>query len=112
MNEASTQKGTITLEQVSSAIGRPSRQRETLIGLGLNKIGRRSSVEDTPADPITPKIVVAAFNWLDDDLPETFQGGLPKAEDDPGTPGSSGAPSDTTGPLPSPEDSLFENSNS
>jgi len=49
MNEASTQKGTITLEQVSSAIGRPSRQRETLIGLGLNKIGRRSSVEDTPA---------------------------------------------------------------
>jgi large subunit ribosomal protein L30 len=49
MNEASTQKGTITLEQVSSAIGRPSRQRDTLIGLGLNKIGRRSSVEDTPA---------------------------------------------------------------
>jgi large subunit ribosomal protein L30 len=49
MNEASTQKGTITLEQVSSAIGRPSKQRETLIGLGLNKIGRRSSVEDTPA---------------------------------------------------------------
>jgi len=49
MNEASANKGTITLEQVSSAIGRPTRQRETLIGLGLNKIGRRSSVEDTPA---------------------------------------------------------------
>lgn len=49
MNEASTQKGTITLEQVSSPIGRPAKQRETLVGLGLNKVGRRSSVEDTPA---------------------------------------------------------------
>ena len=45
----STQKATITVEQVSSAIGRPGKQRETLIGLGLNKIGRRSSLEDTPA---------------------------------------------------------------
>lgn len=42
-------KKTITLEQVSSAIGRTQQQRETLKGLRLNKIGRRSSVEDTPA---------------------------------------------------------------
>ena len=41
---------TITLEQTASAIGRPAPQRETLKGLGLNKIGRRSSVADTPAD--------------------------------------------------------------
>jgi large subunit ribosomal protein L30 len=41
---------TITLVQTTSAIGRPGSQRETLKGLGLNKIGRRSSVADTPAN--------------------------------------------------------------
>ena len=41
---------TITLEQTASGIGRPGSQRETLKGLGLNKIGRRSSVADTPAN--------------------------------------------------------------
>ena len=45
----STQK-TITLEQTSSPIGRPATQRETLKGLGLDRIGRRSSVLDTPAN--------------------------------------------------------------
>ena len=40
---------TITLEQVCSPIGRPGEQRETLKGLGLNKIGRRASLADTPA---------------------------------------------------------------
>ena len=44
-----TQKKMITLEQTVSAIGRRIDQRQTLIGLGLNKIGRRSSLEDTPA---------------------------------------------------------------
>jgi large subunit ribosomal protein L30 len=39
----------ITLEQTASAIGRERAQRQTLIGLGLNKIGRRSAVLDTPA---------------------------------------------------------------
>ncbi len=39
----------ITVEQTKSPIGRPASQRATLIGLGLNKIGRRSSLEDTPA---------------------------------------------------------------
>jgi large subunit ribosomal protein L30 len=39
----------ITVEQTKSPIGRPAAQRATLIGLGLNKIGRRSSLEDTPA---------------------------------------------------------------
>jgi len=46
---ADNSKPKITLEQVSSPIGRPAAQRQTLVGLGLNKIGRRSSVEDTPA---------------------------------------------------------------
>ncbi len=39
----------ITLEQTGSPIGRPAKQRATLIGLGLNKMRRRSSIEDTPA---------------------------------------------------------------
>jgi large subunit ribosomal protein L30 len=40
----------ITLEQTASPIGRPGSQRATLKGLGLNRIGRRSRVADTPAN--------------------------------------------------------------
>ena len=40
---------TLIIEQTGSPIGRPAEQRRTLIGLKLNKIGRRSSLEDTPA---------------------------------------------------------------
>jgi len=40
---------TITVEQIGSGIGRPRDQRATLEGLGLNKIGRRSRLVDTPA---------------------------------------------------------------
>jgi large subunit ribosomal protein L30 len=40
---------TITVEQIASAIGRRAEQRRTLIGLGLNRIGRRASIVDTPA---------------------------------------------------------------
>ncbi|MGD1016865.1 MAG: 50S ribosomal protein L30 [Roseiarcus sp.] len=39
----------VTLEQVGSPIGRPRSQRETLRGLGLDRIGRRASLVDTPA---------------------------------------------------------------
>ena len=39
----------IIVEQTGSAIGRPAAQRATLVGLGLNKIGRRSALIDTPA---------------------------------------------------------------
>jgi large subunit ribosomal protein L30 len=39
----------VTVEQTGSPIGRPASQRATLVGLGLNKIGRRSSLVDTPA---------------------------------------------------------------
>lgn len=45
----SASKAMIVIEQVSSPIGRPASQRQTLVGLGLNRVGRRSSVEDTPA---------------------------------------------------------------
>ena len=43
------QKKQVTVEQTRSPIGRVSTQRATLIGLGLNKIGRRSTLEDTSA---------------------------------------------------------------
>ena len=45
----SAQGKTFTVEQTGSPIGRPADQRLTLIGLKLNKLGRRSSLEDTPA---------------------------------------------------------------
>jgi len=42
-------KPTIKVVQIRSAIGREGSQRKTLIGLGLNKIGRVRELEDTPA---------------------------------------------------------------
>jgi len=44
-----TANKTVTVEQFASSIGRDGNQRATLVGLGLNKIGRRKSLEDTPA---------------------------------------------------------------
>lgn len=41
--------GTVTVEQIGSPIRRQSSQRQTLIGLGLNKIRRRSTLPDTPS---------------------------------------------------------------
>jgi large subunit ribosomal protein L30 len=40
---------TVTVTQIHSAAGRFAKQRGTLIGLGLNKIRRSSTLEDTPA---------------------------------------------------------------
>ena len=42
-------KSTIIVIQKKSPIGRKSYQRKTLIGLGLNKIGRIRELEDTPS---------------------------------------------------------------
>ena len=39
---------TIKVEQIGSAMRRQHTQRETLIGLGLNKIGRQKDLPDTP----------------------------------------------------------------
>jgi len=39
---------TIKVEQIGSAIRRHHSQRETLIGLKLNKIGRITELQDTP----------------------------------------------------------------
>ena len=40
---------TIVVEQTGSPIRRPADQRATLLGLGLNRIRRRSTLQDTPA---------------------------------------------------------------
>ena len=42
-------KKTIIVTQKKSPIGRQSYQRKTLIGLGLNKIGRSKVLDDTPS---------------------------------------------------------------
>ena len=39
---------TIIVEQIASPTRRPDIQRQTLIGLGLNKLHRRSTLVDTP----------------------------------------------------------------
>lgn len=41
-------KKTITVVQTGSPIGRKKDQRATLVGLGLNKMHRRSTLEDNP----------------------------------------------------------------
>ncbi|MEI3853546.1 MULTISPECIES: 50S ribosomal protein L30 [Ensifer] len=40
---------TVTVEQIGSPIRRPAVQRQTLIGLGLNKMHRVRTLEDTPS---------------------------------------------------------------
>ncbi len=40
---------TIRVTQTGSPIGRRNDQRQTLIGLGLNKLNRTRELEDTPA---------------------------------------------------------------
>lgn len=42
-------KTMLTVRQTGSPIRRPADQRRTLVGLGLNKIGRTRTLEDTPA---------------------------------------------------------------
>ncbi len=49
MSKAKTRKNTVKVTQVRSPIGRRSDQRETLIGLGLNKMHRARELEDTPS---------------------------------------------------------------
>ena len=42
-------EGKIRVTQVRSPIGRKDDQRRTLIGLGLNKLFRSKTLEDTPS---------------------------------------------------------------
>lgn len=50
MADAKTPSGkTVTVEQYRSAARRPAVQTATLKGLGLNKIRRQRTLEDTPS---------------------------------------------------------------
>jgi large subunit ribosomal protein L30 len=49
MAKSSQGAQTVTVKQVGSPIRREGKQRQTLIGLGLNKLHRRSTLPDTPA---------------------------------------------------------------
>ena len=40
---------TIVVKQIGSPIRRPAKQRQTLIGLGLNKMHKSRELEDTPS---------------------------------------------------------------
>jgi len=40
---------TVTIEQIASPARRPESQRETLVGLGLDKLGRRKTLINTDA---------------------------------------------------------------
>ena len=40
---------TIVVKQIGSPIRRPAKQRDTLKGLGLNKMHRTRELEDTPS---------------------------------------------------------------
>ncbi|HEX2018690.1 MAG TPA: 50S ribosomal protein L30 [Aurantimonas sp.] len=49
MADKNNKGSTITVEQIGSPLRRPDDQRQTLVGLGLNKMNRRRTLEDTPA---------------------------------------------------------------
>ncbi|OLP55384.1 50S ribosomal protein L30 [Rhizobium rhizosphaerae] len=49
MANQETATKTVTIEQIGSPIRRPAVQRQTLIGLGLNKMHRVRTLEDTPS---------------------------------------------------------------
>lgn len=46
---AAAKKNTVTVRQTKSPARRMYDQEQTLIGLGLNKIGRTRTLEDTPS---------------------------------------------------------------
>jgi large subunit ribosomal protein L30 len=46
--KSADRKKTITVEQIASPARRDERQAATLMGLGLNKLRRQRTLEDTP----------------------------------------------------------------
>ncbi|MEO1038356.1 MAG: 50S ribosomal protein L30 [Pseudomonadota bacterium] len=42
-------KNTVTVRQTGSHIRRPKDQLQTLVGLGLGRIGKQRTLEDTPS---------------------------------------------------------------
>jgi hypothetical protein len=52
---------------------------------------------------LTVRMLTDVFVQVPDDMPEIYEGPIPKGEDDPQTAGSSGVPSDSSGPQNKPE---------
>jgi large subunit ribosomal protein L30 len=48
-NEDRPKGKTVTIEQIASPARREERQRETLVGLGLDKLHRRKTLQNTDA---------------------------------------------------------------
>ena len=48
-SKAAATGATVSVTQIGSAIGRPFDQKQTLVGLGLNKMHRTRVLEDTPS---------------------------------------------------------------
>ena len=46
---AKSEAKTVTVKQTGSPIRRKNDQRATLVGLGLNRVGRVSTLEDNPS---------------------------------------------------------------
>ena len=46
---AAKKKATVTVQQIGSPIRRNEDQRQTLVGLGLNKLNKTRELEDTPS---------------------------------------------------------------
>ena len=75
-------KNTVRVTQIKSAIGRPGDQRETLKGLGLNKLHRTRDLEDTLTAAARDFIVecppdiaeAAAFDLADNKVLAWFEG--------------------------------------
>jgi large subunit ribosomal protein L30 len=65
-DSSKTSESMITVVQTGSHIGRPGDQRATLRGLGLDKIGRTSSVKDTPENRGMIKKVAHLVRVVDD----------------------------------------------
>ena len=42
-------KKTVTVKQIASVLGRGPGQKETLVGLGLRRVGAVRTLEDTPS---------------------------------------------------------------
>ena len=57
----------LVVKQIKSAIGRKAYQRKTLIGLGLNKMNKEKTLEDTPSVrgmiEKVKHLVVVKSNW-------------------------------------------------
>jgi large subunit ribosomal protein L30 len=72
----------IRIQQTGSAIRRPCKQRKTLLGLGLNRIGRIASVPDTPATWGMITKVRHLIRFVDEHLFEEHRLVRPRAEDE------------------------------